>query len=115
MSDHSGRFSIGYALATKKVESFIQLSLVNHAKQRGKKLAAGKHRAKGIWRMQKDLKSCNIFNGHWAWDQSYPFYDASDCPHVRKEFNCQKYGHPDKFYLKFKWQPDDCDLPTHAS
>ncbi|GAB4858449.1 hypothetical protein Ancab_009923, partial [Ancistrocladus abbreviatus] len=80
----------------------------------GKKIAEGMHRAKGTQRMQEDLKSCNIFNAHWA-DQSYPPYDASACPHVCKEFGCQKYGRPNKFYLKFRWQPDDCDLPRHAS
>ncbi|GAB4826428.1 hypothetical protein Ancab_009293 [Ancistrocladus abbreviatus] len=81
----------------------------------GKKLAVGKHRAKGIRRMQEDLKNCNIFIGRWAWDQSYPIYDASACPHVHKEFDCQKYGHPDKFYLKFRWQLEDYDLPRLAS
>ena len=56
---------------------------------------------------------CNIFQGKWVFDSSYPQYDSSNCPFIDLEFNCK--SRPDKLYQKYKWQPFDCNLPRYLS
>lgn len=54
---------------------------------------------------------CNLFEGEWIWDDSYPLYQSKDCRFLDEGFRCSENGRPDLFYTKWRWQPKDCNLP----
>ncbi|KAH6766156.1 Pmr5/Cas1p GDSL/SGNH-like acyl-esterase family protein [Perilla frutescens var. hirtella] len=60
--------------------------------------------------MLANQTSCALFTGSWVRDESYPVYQYS-CPIIDPEFNCQMYGRPDSDYLKYRWQPMNCQIP----
>ncbi|XP_073152867.1 protein trichome birefringence-like 11 [Henckelia pumila] len=54
---------------------------------------------------------CDIFEGNWVWDDSYPLYKSQDCMFLDSGFRCSENGRRDDFYTKWRWQPKNCDLP----
>ncbi|KAK9273980.1 hypothetical protein L1049_018794 [Liquidambar formosana] len=69
----------------------------------------------GNWKAKRrkgELTShCDIFDGGWVRDDSYPLYEAGSCPHIDEPFNCFLNGRPDGGYQKYRWQPKDCNIP----
>ncbi|XP_076935875.1 protein PMR5-like [Bidens hawaiensis] len=61
--------------------------------------------------IQGNNSQCSLFMGTWVHDDSYPIYQSSSCPVIDPDFNCQMYGRPDSDYLKYRWQPTNCELP----
>ncbi|KAJ3682836.1 hypothetical protein LUZ60_013063 [Juncus effusus] len=59
-----------------------------------------------------DPKECSVTKGNWAFDESKELpYSELTCPFLDKQVRCMRNGRPDKDYLYWEWQPDDCILP----
>ncbi|XP_050377241.1 protein trichome birefringence-like 6 [Argentina anserina] len=54
---------------------------------------------------------CDFTRGRWVYDESYPLYTNGSCSLIDEGFNCQGNGRLDKDYMKWRWQPQDCDTP----
>ncbi|KAM1157226.1 hypothetical protein ACFX15_027355 [Malus domestica] len=55
---------------------------------------------------------CDLYAGTWVKDEHYPFYEPRSCPYVDEAFDCQSNGMSDSEYLKWRWKPQGCDLPS---
>lgn len=79
------------------------------------KYCCGRVQKKQVNESQLIGGSCDLFEGSWVNDDTYPLYDTfSSCPFVEKEFDCQKNGRPDSQYLKLRWKPNACAVPRYA-
>ncbi|KAG9137763.1 hypothetical protein Leryth_019399, partial [Lithospermum erythrorhizon] len=65
----------------------------------------------GIEEMVKALVNCNLYDGNWVKDESYPLYEPDSCLLIDEQFNCFRNGRPDHDYYKLKWKPKGCTLP----
>ncbi|XP_068463297.1 protein trichome birefringence-like 11 isoform X2 [Phaseolus vulgaris] len=54
---------------------------------------------------------CDLFDGEWVWDESYPLYQSKDCSFLDEGFRCSENGRRDLYYTKWRWQPRSCNLP----
>ncbi|KAE8726611.1 Protein trichome birefringence [Hibiscus syriacus] len=65
----------------------------------------------GIESLIESLMNCDLFDGGWVRDNSYPLYKPGSCSFIDEQFNCIINGRPDKDYQKLKWKPKGCTLP----
>ncbi|KAL1550042.1 protein trichome birefringence-like [Salvia divinorum] len=66
---------------------------------------------KGTDDLIKSLMNCDLFDGNWVKDDSYPLYKPGSCSLIDEQFNCFSNGRPDNDYHKLKWKPKGCTLP----
>ncbi|XP_074320792.1 protein trichome birefringence-like 1 [Silene latifolia] len=59
----------------------------------------------------EELVGCDLYDGGWIRDESYPLYKPGSCKLVDEQFNCVLNGRPDNDYYKLKWKPKGCSLP----
>ncbi|XP_040378373.1 protein trichome birefringence-like 6 [Oryza brachyantha] len=54
---------------------------------------------------------CNVYDGRWVFDESYPLYTSDLCPFIDEGFSCEANGRMDRSYMKWRWQPTHCSIP----
>ncbi|PWA66860.1 PMR5 N-terminal domain, PC-Esterase, Trichome birefringence/trichome birefringence-like 1 [Artemisia annua] len=59
----------------------------------------------------KDLVKCDLFDGEWVKDESYPLFKPGSCSLIDEQFNCYVNGRPDKGFQMLRWKPKGCSLP----
>ncbi|KAJ9548160.1 hypothetical protein OSB04_020703, partial [Centaurea solstitialis] len=65
----------------------------------------------GIEDLVKKLVGCDLYDGEWIRDGSYPLYKPGSCSLIDEQFNCFANGRPDLGFQTFKWKPKGCTLP----
>ncbi|CAI9105479.1 OLC1v1004409C1 [Oldenlandia corymbosa var. corymbosa] len=55
---------------------------------------------------------CDLTKGKWVFDERYPLYTNKTCPYIDEGFNCVGNGRLDKDYMRWRWQPQDCNFPS---
>ncbi|CAI0402769.1 unnamed protein product [Linum tenue] len=85
-------------------------SSVGGSKQ-GNERKAGASVKQGMEAVVEGLEGCDLFDGEWVMDNSYPLYKPGSCSLIDEQFNCILNGRPDKDYQKYKWKPHGCTLP----
>ncbi|KAE8706776.1 hypothetical protein F3Y22_tig00110388pilonHSYRG00241 [Hibiscus syriacus] len=56
---------------------------------------------------------CNVFEGKWVYDPvESPLYNSAMCPFLSDRASCQGNGRPDKEYERWRWEANECKIPT---
>lgn len=81
------------------------------SKKQGNEKNSGGSVKRGKDSLVESLLSCDLFDGEWVRDDSYPLYRPGSCSLIDEQFSCISNGRPDKDYLKMRWKPKGCNLP----
>ncbi|CAL5019360.1 unnamed protein product [Urochloa decumbens] len=57
------------------------------------------------------VEACDQTRGQWVPDDEAPYYTNLTCPFIDDLQNCMKFGKPSLDFMRWRWQPDGCDLP----
>ncbi|GMP28503.1 hypothetical protein CsSME_00004017 [Camellia sinensis var. sinensis] len=61
--------------------------------------------------MRRVGNKCNMFSGKWVPYPKGPYYTNNTRCYITDGQNCMKFGRPDTEFMKWRWRPDDCELP----
>ncbi|XP_066347824.1 protein trichome birefringence-like 6 isoform X2 [Miscanthus floridulus] len=55
--------------------------------------------------------TCDVYDGSWVFDETYPLYTSDSCPFIDEGFSCGANGRMDQRHMKWRWQPKHCNIP----
>lgn len=84
------------------------------SKKQGNGTNSGVSVKQGKDSLVESLMNCDLFDGDWVRDDSYPLYKPGSCSLIDEQFNCISNGRPDKDYQKMRWKPRGCNLPRYV-
>ncbi|OVA06438.1 PMR5 N-terminal domain [Macleaya cordata] len=61
--------------------------------------------------VMRSSKKCDLFRGEWVRNPDAPYYTNTTCWAIHEHQNCMKYGRPNMDFTKWRWKPDECELP----
>ncbi|KAK2663114.1 hypothetical protein Ddye_001688 [Dipteronia dyeriana] len=64
-----------------------------------------------VYRNIEFEKKCDVFTGKWVPYPKGPYYTNTSCNLIIDQQNCMKFGRPDTEFMKWRWKPDECELP----
>ncbi|WZZ29159.1 hypothetical protein YC2023_012560 [Brassica napus] len=111
--------NMGYAWVYKNEDAYLNLSLSLLGAEMGSTDNTISYGSASVLSLLLILpllygaEGCDMFTGRWVEDASYPIYDPSTCPFIRREFACKRNGRPDLDYPTFRWQPQGCKLAMY--
>ncbi|KAL6508745.1 hypothetical protein OROHE_021304 [Orobanche hederae] len=95
--------------AAKTIETEIQKNEVNT--DNPKALEADTTKSSEIETKETQPKeNCDLFTGEWVPNPGAPYYTNS-CYGIQDHQNCMGYQRPDTDFMRYRWQPDGCELP----
>ncbi|GAB2233058.1 hypothetical protein Droror1_Dr00002272 [Drosera rotundifolia] len=98
----------------KNVTAPVSVPVVSNKTVSGSLVSGGGVAAKAMTEeeMVRQLVKCDLYDGDWVRDESYPvYYMPGSCNLIDEQFDCFGNGRPDTDFQKLKWKPKGCDLP----
>lgn len=98
----------------KNVTAPVSVPVVSNKTVSGSPVSGGGVAAKAMTEeeMVRQLVKCDLYDGDWVRDESYPvYYKPGLCNLIDEQFDCFGNGRPDTDFQKLKWKPKGCDLP----
>ncbi|KFK38044.1 hypothetical protein AALP_AA3G062900 [Arabis alpina] len=91
-------------------ERFVWLKLDNKSSSNNNSTSVSSLKRVGF--LEESGNDCDVFDGDWVWDESYPLYHSKDCRFLDEGFRCSEFGRSDLFFTHWRWQPKHCNLPS---